>query len=131
MFLLDFPTFLYSLERVVSINKFNRDGDLLRLQDLVVQIKICHRETEHLVILPRWLIEDGTCWQEQKGQDMLMSVDYAQLMCKSSVTKRLHLNRLESFHRGVCVCVCVGGGGGGVGNLFKKNKKKKVFFFNN
>lgn len=52
MFLLDFPTFLHSLERVVSVNKFDRDGNLLCLQDLVVQIKICHCETEHLVILP-------------------------------------------------------------------------------
>lgn len=77
MFLLDFPTFLHGLERVVSVNKFDRDGNLLRLQDLVVQIKICHRETEHLVILTRWLIEDGTCWQERKEQDMVMSVEYA------------------------------------------------------
>lgn len=30
------PTFLDSLEGVVAVNKFDRDGDLLRLQDLVV-----------------------------------------------------------------------------------------------
>lgn len=75
VFLLDFPTFLNSLEWVVSVNKFDRDGNLLRLQDLIVQIKICHRKTEHFVIFPRWLIEDGTCWQQQKGQDMVMSVE--------------------------------------------------------
>lgn len=47
------PTFLNSLEGVVAVNKFDRDGDLLRLQDLVVQVEICHRQTKHLVIFPR------------------------------------------------------------------------------
>lgn len=47
------PTFLNSLEGVVAIDEFDRDGDLLRLQDLVVQVEICHRQTKHLVIFPR------------------------------------------------------------------------------
>lgn len=53
------PTFLDSLEGVVAVNKFDGDGDLLRLQDLVVQVEVCHRHTEHLVVFPRRLIEDG------------------------------------------------------------------------
>lgn len=55
------PTFLHSLERVVPIDEFHRDGDLLRLQDLVVQVEICHGEAEHLVVFPRGLIKDGAC----------------------------------------------------------------------
>lgn len=54
------PTFLYSLEGVVAVNKFDRDGDLLCLQDLVVQVEVCHRQSEHLVVFPCRLIEDGT-----------------------------------------------------------------------
>lgn len=46
------PTFLHSLEGVIPINKFHRDGDLLCLQDLIVQIEICYGKTKYLVIFP-------------------------------------------------------------------------------
>lgn len=72
-----YPTFLHSLEGVVPINKFNRDGDLLCLQDLVVQIQICHCKTKHLVIFPWWFIKDGACWQgreEKQKEELSFSV---------------------------------------------------------
>lgn len=47
------PTFLHSLEGVVPVNEFHRDGDLLCLQDLVVQIEISHGKAKHLVVFPR------------------------------------------------------------------------------
>lgn len=53
------PTFLDRLEGVVAINKFDGDGDLLRLQDLIVQVEVRHRQSEHLVIFPCRLIKDG------------------------------------------------------------------------
>lgn len=53
------PTFLHSLEGVIPINEFHRDGDLLCLQDLIVQIEICHGKAKYLVIFPCWLIKDS------------------------------------------------------------------------
>lgn len=58
-------TFLHSLEWIVPVHEFHRDGYLLCLQDLIVQVEVSHGEAEHLIVLPRRLVEDGA-YQKQK-----------------------------------------------------------------
>lgn len=53
-------TFLDSLKGIAPVHKLHWDGDLLRLQDLVVEVEVGHGKTEHLVILFGRLIEDGS-----------------------------------------------------------------------
>lgn len=60
-------TFLDRLERVVPVHKLHGDGDLLRLQDLVVEVEVRHSHAEHLVILPGRLIKDGPFGKRKKG----------------------------------------------------------------
>lgn len=59
-------TFLDRVEGVVGFYEFDGVGDLLALQDVIVEAQVRHRLLEDLVVLGRVAFKDGTCWEGKK-----------------------------------------------------------------
>lgn len=53
-------TFLHGLERIVGLDDLDGVGDLLALQDVIVEAQVGYGQLEHPVVLGRVLLEDGT-----------------------------------------------------------------------
>lgn len=53
-------TFLHGLKRVVGLDDLDGVGDLLALQDIIVEAQVGYGQLEYPVVLGRVLLEDGT-----------------------------------------------------------------------
>lgn len=53
-------TFLHGLKRVVGLDDLDGVGDLLALQDIIIEAQVGYGQLEHPVVFGRVLLEDGT-----------------------------------------------------------------------
>lgn len=52
------------MEGVVGLDELDGVGDLLALEDVVIEVQIRHRLLEHLVVLGSIAFKNGTCGEE-------------------------------------------------------------------